>query len=58
MVRGRKKLPTRLEQDFWERFPELLSDDQEDQHNNLIQKLRKTAQEWFASLEKEFLAKN
>ena len=39
-VRGTLKMPSRNERAFWDRFPELLLDDKEDIHNDLIGNLR------------------
>lgn len=43
----RKHPSSKYESEFWDRFPELLFDDPEDQHNNLIEKLRNTAIDYF-----------
>ena len=47
-IRGRKKLLSKTEKEFWERFPELSSDDPEgDQHSQIISILRNTAIKYF-----------
>ena len=44
---------TRYEMRFWDRFPELLMDDpDDDEHNELIRKLRNTANKYFKKLER------
>ena len=46
--RGREIPPSRYEFRFWDRFPELLMDDpDEDEHNNLIALLRNVAINYF-----------
>lgn len=45
-LRGRKYPPSKYENEFWDRFPELLFDDPEDQHNQLIGILRDTVQKY------------
>ena len=46
-IRGRKNLLSKTEKEFWERFPELSSDDPEDDHNKIISILRNTAIKYF-----------
>ena len=47
-VRGRKDRPSRKERLFWEKFPDLLIDDPDEEINNeLIGLLRNMAQDYF-----------
>lgn len=41
--RGRAIAPSRDKRDFWDEFPGLLLDDKEVPYNDLIEKLRNTA---------------
>lgn len=52
-IRGRVNEPSRLERNFWERFPELARFDPEDSHKELIQELRKVAIAYFAEFSDE-----
>ncbi len=48
ICRGRKTPLTRFEMRFWDRFPELLMDDpDEDEHNELIGILRNMATKYY-----------
>lgn len=51
-ARGRKDQPTRYESEFWDRFAELLMDDPEDKHNELIEILRNRVIEYFREHDK------
>ena len=49
---GRKHPPSKRTMRFWDRFPELLFDDQEDEFNELLNELRLVAEDYFRVEEK------
>ncbi len=50
---GSKHSPSRRAMRFWEKFPELLFDDPEDEFNDLIGRLRIAAENYFKLEEKK-----
>jgi len=51
-MKGRKDPITKLEQEFWKRFPGLLADDPEDKLNDIIGFLRFISHNYFKYMEK------
>lgn len=49
MIRGRTKPLSKLEKEFWDRFPDLLIDDPEDELNQIVGLLRTTTNHYFRS---------
>jgi len=52
-IRGKKERPSKLQYEFYKKFPQLLCDDPEDEHNELIRILRNTAFNYFKKLDGE-----
>lgn len=52
-IRGTKHPPSKRTIRFWDRFPDLLSDDREDEFNELLTELRLVSEDYFRVEEKQ-----